>query len=204
VIVPAYELVDSALVAQWTRYAANGGNLIITCRTGMKDRNGHFWEGEIAAPISQLIGAHINAFDMLPGDTQGVITYSNATYNWNNWADLLDADKGTEILATYSNQFYAGKAAVVKHNIGKGTVTYIGVDTDDSKLERDVLKSVFAQNNVAIEDYPEGIYVNWRAGIFVAVNYSSDSKVINIPEKAKILIGEKTLAPAGVVVWTLE
>jgi len=204
VVIPAYELVDSALIAQWTRYAASGGNLIITCRTGMKDRNGHFWEGEIAAPISQLIGAHIDAFDMLPGETQGEITYNRATYNWNNWADVIEADKGTDILATYSNQFYAGKAAVVKHCIGKGTVTYIGVDTDDSKLERDVLKSIFAQNNVTIENYPEGVYVNWRAGLFVAVNYSSDNKEINIPEKAKILIGEKTLAPAGVVVWRLE
>lgn len=204
VVVPAYELVDSALVAQWSRYAANGGNLIITCRTGMKDRNGHLWEGEIAAPISQLIGAQIDAFDMLPNETQGEIAYNRTTYNWNNWADLLEADKGTDILATYSNQFYAGKAAVVKHSIGKGTVTYIGVDTDDSKLERDVLKSIFTQNNVAIEDYPEGVYVNWRAGLFVAVNYSSENKEINIPEKAKILIGEKTLAPAGVVVWRLE
>lgn len=204
VVVPAYELVDSALVAQWSRYAANGGNLIITCRTGMKDRNGHLWEGEIAAPISQLIGSQITAFDMLPNETQGEIVYNRTTYNWNNWADLLDADKGTDILATYSNQFYAGKAAVVKHSIGKGTVTYIGVDTDDSKLERDVLKSIFAQNNVPIENYPEGVYVNWRAGLFVAVNYSSENKEINIPEKAKILIGEKTLAPAGVVVWHLE
>ena len=43
-------------------------------------------------------------------------------------------DKNTEVLATYDNQFYKGKAAVVKRKVGKGSVTYIGVDTDDSKL----------------------------------------------------------------------
>jgi beta-galactosidase len=34
VIVPAYEMVDAALVKKWNDYAANGGHLIITCRTG--------------------------------------------------------------------------------------------------------------------------------------------------------------------------
>src|ERR1035437_1674073 len=56
VIVPAYELVDSALVKKWNDYVTNGGHLVITCRTATKDRAGHFWEGEWAAPISGLIG----------------------------------------------------------------------------------------------------------------------------------------------------
>ena len=46
-------------------------------------------------------------------------------------------EKGTEVVAGY-DQFYAGKAAVVKRKLGKGTVTYIGVDTDDLRLEKDI------------------------------------------------------------------
>ena len=33
-VVPACQLVDDKLVQRWTHYAENGGNLIITCRTG--------------------------------------------------------------------------------------------------------------------------------------------------------------------------
>jgi hypothetical protein len=41
----------------------------------------------------------------------------------------------------------------------------------------------------------------WRDGFYVAVNYSSDNYTMNIPGTAQILIGEKTLKPAGVLVW---
>jgi len=163
-IVPAYELADSSLVEKWTEYVRNGGNLILTCRTATKDRNGHFWEGECAAPILTLIGAHIKATDMLSGNAKGTIDMQGITYNWNNWADLLDADKGTEVLAVYNNQFYKGKAAVVRHKLGKGSVTYIGVDTDNSKLEKDILRNTYLSVGATTENYPEGVYVYWRDG----------------------------------------
>ncbi|MFL5746177.1 MAG: beta-galactosidase [Niastella sp.] len=201
VIVPAYEMVDAELVKKWNEYVANGGHLIITCRTATKDRRGHFWEAELAAPISGLIGARVKATDMLPNYAKGDILSKSAHYNWNSWADLLSAEQNTEVLATYDNQFYKGKAAVVNHKIGKGTVTYIGVDTDGSKLEKDLLRDIYRSAGATVEDYPPGVYVYWRDGFYVAVNYSSDNYTMNIPETAQILIGEKALKPAGVLVW---
>jgi beta-galactosidase len=202
VIVPAFELSDSALVEKWKEYVTNGGHLIITCRTATKDRRGHFWEGEWAAPISGLIGAHVKATDMLSDNHNGEIVMNSNHYIWNNWADLLVPDKGTEVLATYDNQFYKGQSAVVKHTLGKGSVTYIGVDTDDSKLEKDILRNIYTNAGAATEDYPKGIYVYWRDGFYIAVNYSSDNFKLNLPESAKILIGENILKPAGVLVWS--
>lgn len=202
VIVPAYEMVDAALVKKWNDYAANGGHLIITCRTGTKDRRGHFWEGEIAAPVSGLIGAHINATDMLSPNNKGDILMSSKHYVWNNWADLLTPDANTNVLATYDNQFYKGKAAVVKRRIGKGDVTYIGVDTDDTKLEKDLLKQIYVDAGATTEDYPPGVFVYWRDGFYTALNYSSENYTVDLPDNAKILIGERTLKPTGVLVWT--
>jgi beta-galactosidase len=202
IIIPAYEMADSSLVKKWNEYAAKGGHLIITCRTATKNRMGHFWEGETAAPITTLIGAQVKATDMLSNYAQGDIIMNSTHYKWNNWADLLVPDENTETLATYDNQFYKGKPAVVKRRLGKGTVTYIGMDTDDSKLEKDVLRQVFTSANVSAENYPDGIYVYWRDGFYVAVNYSSDNYTMNIPETNKILIGEKILKPGGVLVWS--
>jgi len=201
VIVPAYEMVDSALVKKWRDYVDNGGHLIITCRTATKDREGHFWEGEWVAPISSLIGAHIKATDMLSGHGNGDIIMNLAHYKWNNWGDLLIPDKNTEVLATYDNQFYKGEVAVVQHKIGKGSVTYIGVDTDDSKLEKDILRNIYSKAGATTEDYPKGVYVYWRDGFYIAINYSSDDYTINVSETAKILVGAKILKPAGVLVW---
>ena len=201
-IVPAYEMVDSPLVKKWQDYVAGGGHLIITCRTATKDRQGHFWENGWAAPISGLIGAHVLATDMLPGSVRGDILMRSAHYSWNNWGELLVPDKNTEVLATYDNQFYKGRAAVVQRKIGKGSVTYIGVDTDGSDLEKSLLRDVYAESGATTEDYPPGMYVYWRDGFYVAVNYSSGDFSMTLPATARILIGQKILKPAGVLVWS--
>lgn len=201
VIVPAYEMVDTALVKKWNDYVAKGGHLIITCRTATKDRRGHFWEGESALPISNLIGAHISQTDMLSSYGKGDVLMNSNHYAWHSWADLLVPDTTTEVLANYNNQFYKGKAAVVKHRIGKGFVTYIGVDTDDSKLEKDLLRQIYKDAGAITEDYPPGVFVYWRDGFYTALNYSSENYTVNLPDTAKILIGEKVLKPAGVLIW---
>jgi len=201
-IVPAYQAVDEALVKMWNDYASQGGHLLITCRTGCKTRNGHFWEGPWAQPVTGLIGADITGYDMLLPNGSGEVTMEEKTYSWNNWADLLERHDDTQVLTTYSNQFYFGKAAVVARRQGSGSVTYIGVDTDDAQLERRVLQNIFQQRNVRTENFPLGVYVYWRDGFWIAVNYSSNSYMLKIPDSATILFGRRNLAPAGVTVWT--
>jgi beta-galactosidase len=201
VIAPAYELVDSSLVQKWKTYVENGGNLVLTLRTGVKNRWGHIWKADWAAPIYELINAKISNFDQLLPNGKGTVTFANKVYNWNNWADIITPNNTSNSLATYTNQFYTGKSAVVCNKIGKGTVTYIGVDTDDAQLERNILRQVYTQAGISTENYPEGVYVQWRDGFWVAVNYTSDEQSINIPASAKIIIGEKILKPAGVTIW---
>jgi beta-galactosidase len=76
------------------------------------------------------------------------------------------------------------------------------VDTDDSKLEKDVLRNTYQGTGATTEDYPKGVYVYWRDGFNIAVNYSSENYTMNLPAKAKIHVGEKELKPAGVLVWS--
>jgi beta-galactosidase len=64
------------------------------------------------------------------------------------------------------------------------------------------MRKIYEEAGVTTEDYPQGVYVYWRDGFYIAVNYSSNDYSLNIPESAKILVGEKTLKPAGVFVWS--
>ncbi|MFD2585162.1 beta-galactosidase [Pedobacter vanadiisoli] len=202
VIVPAYEMADAALIKKWEKYVADGGHLIITCRTATKNRMGHFWEGKTAAPISGLIGAEILATDMLSGRSRGDVQIGLKHYGWNSWADLLQAGQNSEVVGIYQDQFYKGKSAVVKRKIGKGEVTYIGVATADFELEKDILANTYTGTGATTENYPKGIYVYWRDGFYMAVNYSSTDYTFNLPKTAEVVIGKKTLEPAGVLVWT--
>jgi len=200
-IVPAYQAVDSGLVHKWKEYAEQGGDLIITCRTATKTREGHFWEAGWGAPIYDLIGAKNTAYDMLPGNRNATIAMDGKTYTWNKWGDLMEPFNPEFSKATYSDQFYAGKTAVTTRKLGKGTVTYIGVDTENSQMEKEILRGLMAAKGLKTTNYPEGVFVNWRDGFWVAVNYSSDDYQLEIPNGATIIIGDKTLKPAGVTVW---
>lgn len=200
-IAPAYQLLDSMLVERWVKYVEQGGHLILTCRTGQKDRNGKLWEASLAAPVHLLAGIDNLFYDHLPESLQGWVSFGTKKYGWNNWADVITPKKGTEVWATYADQYYKDSASVIHHKLGKGTVTYIGTDTDDGQLEKDVMRRVYEEAKVTVDDLPYGVVKEWRDGFYVALNYTSITQNVAIPSRAKILIGSRVLEPAGVVVW---
>jgi beta-galactosidase len=203
-LAPSYQLIDSKLVTKWFRYAEQGGNLILTCRTGQKNKDGHFPEARLASQIYSLIGAEIDFFDMLPPESNGVIKAGNDNFSWNIWADILSPSAGTEVLALYADQFYSGKAAAVTHRVGKGTVTYIGASTSDGSFERKIVREVYKKAGADIEDLPKGVYIEWRDGFFVAVNYTDDQYYLPLEEKSRIIMGSNPVKPACAVVWQTE
>ena len=205
-VAPAYQLVDEALVAKWTRYVEVGGHLVLTCRTGQKTKSGQLPEAPWAGLIAPLVGAGVELFDNLLDGDRGLVRMKGAGgkgYAWNSWADVLAPapGAGAETLAVYADQFYAGQPAVVTRRLGRGTVTYIGADSVDGALERDVLRLVYGRAGAAPESHPPGVYVEWRDGFFVAVNYSSRPYAVPVAAGSRILVGANPLPPAGVLVW---
>ena len=200
-IAPAYQMVSPALVAKWKRYVEQGGHLILTSRTGQKNALGHFPEGPWYAPILDLIGDDVDGFDMLPPSADGEVKADGKTHTWHRWADILTPRPGTEVLATYADHYYAGKAAATTRKLGKGTVTMIGVSTDDGELERALVRSVYQRAGVAIEDLPIGVFHDWRCGYDFMVSYNPKPFDLQLPATARVVSGQTPLAPAGVLVW---
>ncbi len=200
-VAPAYTMVDSTVIHKWTKYVENGGNLILSCKTGGKDSNGHFPETLLQQPIWKLIGAHVDDYDQLPPATKSIVKCGDKSFEWNVWGEFLTPDKGTETLAIYADQYYAGTSAAITRKLGKGTVTYIGVWTDKSLMERSILQTVYRRAGAKIFDLPNYAFVEWRDGFWVGVNYTSNSVTLPITDKSIILIGNKEIKPGEVAVW---
>ncbi|EJL60993.1 beta-galactosidase [Flavobacterium sp. CF136] len=200
-IVPAYQMIDQKMIDKLTLYAKNGGNLVLSCRSGIQNRQGHLWEAKFYEPMWNLIGSQIESYDLLMPQSPGIIKFNNQEFGWTSWGDLLKPNKETEIWGTYDGDFYSGTPAIISHNLGKGTVTYIGVDSKNGDLEKQVLRKLYQKQNAPIENYPEGIMVEYRDGFGIAVNYSDKIYNINLPESAKIIIGTKAIKTADVLVW---
>ena len=204
-IVPAAQLVDEKLVARWKAYAENGGNLVLTCRTGEKDLAGMPWEGPWAKPILDLIGAKISFYDTLPAPNVGNVNVAGmgaTAFQWSSWGEVLAPDPGTATLANYNDQFYANSAAAVTRKLGKGTVTYIGVDSLNGDLEAALMRTVYQRGRGGAEVCGGILAVDWkRYGFWVATNFTDKGQTIPAAADAKILIGSRVIGPAGVAVW---
>jgi beta-galactosidase len=200
-VAPAYQLVDRDLVARLTQYATGGGHLVLSCRTAQKDRRGHLWEAKWAEPIHDLIGASIPAYDLLPLPYKGEVRVGARRFTWGSWGETLDPRSGTTVLARYADQFYAGKPAAVTRKLGKGTVTYIGVESLAGDLENLLLRQVFQSAGVAVASYDSQFIVDWNQGFWVAANFTGKRQVAPVPVGARVLVGTRELAPAGVAIW---
>ena len=196
-IAPSYQMLDKELVARFTTYAENGGTLILTCRSGQMDRRGHLWESLWAEPIYDLIGAAIPKYDVLPNGRNGKVAAGGKTYEWGSWGDILEPRPGTQVLATYSDQFYKGSAAAVSHKLGKGRVIYIGVDSLTGDLEADLIRSIYAKPT----GLPLNFIVDWRDGFWTASNFTDLPQPIPAPIEAKILSGQRVVPPGGTTIW---
>ncbi len=200
-VVPALQQVDTKVIEKLERYAKLGGNLIVTVRTGHQDPYGYLWEAPFAFPLYNLIGAEIEFFDLLmPGHPDSVM-YNRKKYGWTSWGEILKPRQGTETWATYQGDFYAGRAAVTYTRQGAGSVTYAGVDSQSGELEKEILVRLFRQKNIPVAHYPEGVIVEYRDGFGIALNYSDEPYEMKLPEYMKILVGTRTINPAGVLVW---
>lgn len=200
-IAPAYQMVDEALIRKWEDYVRQGGCLLLTCRTGHKDKSGHLFETRYGGKIADLIGADIDFYDLPLPDHPGRVKKDEECYSWNSWGEILTPRAGTSTIASYASEFYSGKAAAVKRRIGKGWVVYAGVDSCDGEFERSILSDIYEQLNIPVLNLPPGIVIEYRNGFGIVMNYSTGAFVFPLPDHAEVLIGEPRIQSAGVLVF---
>ena len=200
-IVPAYQLADKELVARWKKYVEEGGNLVLTCRTAQKDRFGRLPEAPFGSMIDELTGNHIEFYDLLLSQDPGQVKMDGKVYTWNTWGEILQPGASNEVWATYTNEFYEGKPAVTFRKLGKGSVTYIGVDSSDGALERQVLDKLYSRLQIEVMNLPYGVTMEYRNGLGIVLNYSDQPYQFALPQGAKVLIGTPNIAIAGVLVF---
>ena len=200
-IAPAYQLADKELVARWVDYVKQGGNLVLTCRTAHKDRYGRLPEIPFGSLINELTGNEMEFYDLLLPDDPGLIEMDGKTYSWNTWGEIFKPGDDVEAWAAYKDEYYEGKPGVTFRKLGKGTVTYVGVDSTDGSLEADVLKKLYSRLGISVLDLPYGVTLDCRNGLCIVLNYSDKPYNFDLPQGAEVLIGTAEIPTAGVLVF---
>lgn len=200
VVVPGAQLMDDQLLTQMRQYVAQGGHLVLTCRTGTMDRSGQFFEAPYGSKIRDLIGGAIVAYDSLPENTWGTVDLDGAEHRWGVWGEQIAPDSGTEVWASYTNMFYQGAHGITHRSAGKGSVTFAGVYGERTLAEA-VIEKLCQSIGRAVQPLAGRVRVLQRDGYAICLNYNDTPITVPAPEGTQFLIGARELEPAGVAVW---
>lgn len=134
-IAPLLFLMTPALAQKLRAYVQNGGTLVLTMRSGVKDEhNLCFAQGALPCLLDDLCGLRVEDYDCLR-DMDGLVEWDGETYAVEKWSDLLTLTTA-EPLAVYAREFYAGTPAVTRNAYGAGKVYYVGTQMGEALSAR--------------------------------------------------------------------
>lgn len=114
------------------RYVEQGGTIIFGCRSGYKNEFGHCYMMPKPGPLAELCGIDVEDFTLIgPHQKAPALELHGMNTDQILFADsfvdiLRVTEKTATIKATYADDYYAGKPALVKNTKGKGQVYYYG------------------------------------------------------------------------------
>jgi len=164
VVVPLLCLMDDAVTRGIAAYVQNGGHLLYTARSGVKDRNNNVVPSIIPSRLGAVLGIGIEeAFALKPGQTNRIVTPAGGEYQVSTWIDLIRPE-GAEVLARYADDWYRGRPAVTRNEYGAGMANYIGTIPEGRYLEVE-LSPILSRAGVSpVLECPGPLWVLRRTG----------------------------------------
>jgi beta-galactosidase len=215
VIAPALLILNEQRVAHLKAFVKNGGHLVLTLRSGMKDEYNALLPMRQPCELVELTGVEVEEYYALltpvPVDSD---VWSGTSSLWAERLKVLD-EAGTQVLAKYgkSNGWLDDQPAITQHSYGKGTVTFVGAYLDEVN-QRSLLLQIAQQAGVQpVLKTPAGVEACKRVNkkgeeVFILINHTRIEQNLQLPWQALehlqgALVGNAlTLAPYGIAVLT--
>lgn len=189
-------------------YAKNGGNLVLTFRSGIKDMYNNMLQETVPGYFAELAGVEVEDYDPLlekSAEVSGVFGKGKASM----WCDIIKPITA-KTLGIYTSDFYSGVPCFTENSVGSGSVYYVGCDLDQ---EAQKMLSVYLGRKAGIHmdlyqiDGVETVDATdgEKEALFV-MNYNEYPVTVPIETKCKDLLNEKdvekvlVLEPFGVAV----
>ncbi len=201
-IAPIQFLMTDEWAAKLHDYVAQGGRLVLSWRTGVKDGTNLAWtDGPVPHGVDDLCGLTLDEYDCLR-DCEGSVTWDGVAYPCRHWCDIVTPTTAKP-LALYSHEFYAGSPAITRN----GRVYYVGTTMGDALADRFVAELCHDAAIAPLLSTPHGVeavhrVANGRKYLFL-LNHNRQAQEVDVPAAWRPWDGEWTgiLAPMGVQVF---
>lgn len=132
VVMPAYNISSEEDSGKITEFVKNGGHLVITFRSGNKDKYNKINGLTIPGYFRDLCGIDVINYDPIGTGSRG-ISGKTGNFTADVWCDVIDSKK-TTVLAEYTDGFYKNTPCITVNNYGEGKVYYIGCNLNTDAL----------------------------------------------------------------------
>ncbi len=141
IIAPMLYMVRPGVAERLMSFVSDGGVLVTTYLTGIADETDLCFLGGWPGPLRKLLGLWVEELDVLNDDEHNLVVAESdndaglsGEYKAKMFCDLVHTE-GSRVLATYGQDFYAGRPAVTVNTFGKGRAFYVASRNDGRFLE---------------------------------------------------------------------
>jgi len=219
VVAPMLYMVRPGLAERIEAFVRDGGTFVTTYWSGIVDQDDLVFLGGWPGPLRPVLGIWAEEIDaLLDGEVNHVIPEADnglglsGAYQARELCDLIHAETA-RVLATYGDDFYAGRPALTVNALGTGRAYYVASRNDDRFLD-DMYGALGAQLGLlrALQaDPPHGVSVQMRTDgarryVFV-MNFNAAPARVDVGPgpwtdllTGNVVSGEVELARYGVMV----
>ncbi len=201
IIAPLLHLVTPEITAKLEQFVENGGTLVLTARSGVKDNSNAIVNQALPGLLQPLAGVKVVEYDSLYQNSNA-IRWTDAQLpdiSISLWCDVLELTSASAI-AHYTQDHYAQSVAISRNLVGKGQVIYVGA-LGDAALPKALLAGLLESTSHAeieiTERHKDGHCLRFY------LNHSPKPHSIKLEQPARSILTGKTydilyLEPYGV------
>jgi beta-galactosidase len=136
VVAPALYLLAQKDAANLEQFVTRGGVLLATYFTGVVDENERIVLGGYPAYLRKTLGLWVEEWSpMTDGETNRIkFKTRRASVNGTHWCEVLHLE-GARPLATFTQDFFAGRAAFTANALGRGEAYYLATKLVSADLD---------------------------------------------------------------------
>ncbi len=191
VIAPAMYVYKKSAAENIYRYVINGGTLVMTCRSGVKDSNNNCVMDTLPSVYKELIGAEVTEYDPIGNHEQTIVDFAGNKFACRQWCDVLRLTTA-RAYAEYDDSFYKCCPAVTMNRYCSGVAYYVGTICHADFYES-LAGNIMRQTGVPrLMGLPRGVEVTTRTNglndFICFFNNSGQEAVINLPKSMYSII----------------
>jgi len=211
-IMPHASIMTAERAALLEEYVRAGGALVIGCRSGYKDIDGHCVMMPQPGLLQALTATDVSEYTFAsPAEETPCAEWDGERIPMPVFSDVLTPLEGAEVLARFASSYYAGEAALTERRLGEGRVLHLGgalsAEMTKKLLERLGLLEPFADLVSAPQEIELIMRSKGDACWLFALNYQSKPVSLTLKKPVTSLLdgethsGETVLPGFGVQVW---